>query len=73
MHDEPIADANENPLAHQWLQARDPAADRTKHLLLASIDGRRNVVELESLARELGLAPDVLEQLRDDGMIDLSS
>lgn len=56
--------------AHQWLEARDPSSDRIKRVLLGSIDGHRNVIELESFARAIGLAPDALDSLRREGMID---
>ena len=60
------------PLAHQWLQARHANGDPLKRALLCSIDGHRNVIELESFARAMGLEADVLERLRGEGLIDLS-
>jgi hypothetical protein len=55
----------------QSLQRRDCTIDRIQRALLASDDGHRNVIELESFARALGLAPEALEQLRRQGLIDM--
>ena len=46
-------------------------SDQVRRALLASIDGHRNVIELESLARAMGLDSDALEHLRREGLIDL--
>jgi hypothetical protein len=43
-----------------------------RRTLLAKVDGRRNLIELESFARALGLAPSALEELRRRGLIHLS-
>ena len=59
------------PHASQWLDAHPGASDRVKRALLSNIDGHRNVIELESFARAMGLAPDALERLRGEGLIDL--
>ena len=53
-----------------WLDAHDHRLDRVRHALLSTIDGRRNIVELESVARAMGLAPATFEQLRRQGLID---
>lgn len=58
------------PKARQWLEARDASGDRVKRALLSSIDGHRNVIELESFARAMGLDAGALDRLRLDGMID---
>ena len=60
------------PMAVQWLE-RDVSSDRVKRALLSSIDGHRNVIELESVARALGLEADALDRLRREGLIDLSA
>ena len=60
------------PMALQWLEACEAKPDRVKRALLSSIDGHRNVIELESFARAMGLEPDALERLRGEGLIDLS-
>ena len=60
------------PLATQWLHAQRGQGERVKRALLSSVDGHRNVIELESFARAMGLAPDALERLRHEGLIDLS-
>ena len=58
------------PKAHRWLDSREASADRVKRALLSSIDGHRNVIELESFARAMGLDPDALDRLRVEGLID---
>jgi hypothetical protein len=55
--------------ASRWLATRDANIDRLERALLANVDGHRNVIELESFARAIGLAPDVLERLRVQGLI----
>ncbi len=57
-------------VARQWLAARDTRLDRVQQALLSTIDGHRNIVELESVARAMGLAPATFEQLRRQGLID---
>jgi hypothetical protein len=58
-------------MAHQWLEARDANSDSVKRALLSSVDGHRNVIELERFARAMGREPDALERLRGEGLIDL--
>lgn len=58
-------------MAIRWLE-RDGSTERVKRALLSSIDGHRNVIELESVARALGMQADALERLRREGLIDLS-
>jgi hypothetical protein len=60
------------PKARQWLDTREASGERVKRALLGSIDGRRNVIELESFARAMGLDPDALDRLRVEGLIDLA-
>ncbi len=61
------------PLALQWLHTGgDARSERVKRALLSNIDGHRNVIELESFARAMGLRPDALEQLRIEGLIRLT-
>ena len=60
------------PKAGQWLDTREARGDRVKRALLSGIDGRRNVIQLESFARAMGLDPDALDRLRTEGLIDLS-
>lgn len=57
-------------VALQWLEASDTKRDRVQRALLATIDGHRNIVELESVARAMGLAPATFERLRRQGLID---
>lgn len=57
-------------VARQWLAARDTRLDWVQQALLATIDGHRNIVELESVARAMGRAPATFEQLRRQGLID---
>lgn len=61
------------PMAFQWLEVSAAKSDRVKRALLSSIDGHRNVIELESFARAMGLEPDALERLRGEGFIDLAN
>ncbi len=58
-------------IALQWLRARESKGERIKRALLSNIDGHRNVIELESFARAMGLGSDALERLREEGLIDL--
>lgn len=58
-------------IAIQWLASRDATTNRVKSVLLSHVDGHRNVIELESFARAMGLDPDAIEQLRQEGLIDL--
>ena len=60
------------PKAGQWLDTREARGDRVKRALLSGVDGRRNVIQLESFARAMGLEPDALDRLRTEGLIDLS-
>ena len=57
------------PLATRWLQYRDSRLNKAEYALLQAIDGRRNVIELESVARALGLRPGALDLLRRAGLI----
>jgi len=59
--------------AAKWIESSDARSDRLTRALLANIDGHRNVIELESLARAIGLEPDALERLRRRGLIQLSA
>jgi hypothetical protein len=58
--------------ALQWLRVRDAQNDRVRCALLTNIDGHRNVIELGSFARAMGLGFDALERLRREGYIDLA-
>ena len=68
----PLPTPSRTPMAVRWLQT-DVASDRVKRALLSSVDGHRNVIELESVARALGLEADALERLRKEGLIELSA
>jgi hypothetical protein len=59
-------------VARQWLQRPDARIDRVHQALLSTIDGHRNVIELESVARAMGLDPDALDRLRQQGFIELA-
>lgn len=59
-------------VARQWLQQPDARIDRIHQALLSTIDGHRNVIELESVARAMGLNSDALERLRQQGFIELA-
>jgi len=68
----PLPIPTQTPKALQWLKVRDAQNDRVRCALLTNIDGHRNVIELESLARAMGLEPDALERLHREGFIDLA-
>ena len=70
---EALPTPTKTPMAFQWLEASVAKSDRVKRALLSSIDGHRNVIELESFARAMGLEPDALERLRGEGFIDLAN
>ena len=69
---ESLPTPHRTPKAHQWLATREVGSDRVKRALLGSVDGHRNVIELESFARAMGLDPDALDRLRMEGLIDLA-
>ena len=56
--------------ARRLLTRSDVPLDRLERALLATIDGRRNVIELESIARAMGLGSSALESLRSRGLIE---
>jgi hypothetical protein len=58
--------------ARQWLHRPDARIDRIHRALLSTIDGHRTVVELESVARAMRLAPGALEHLREQGFIEMA-
>jgi hypothetical protein len=60
----------QTPIAGQWLHDIDAKSELVWSVLLSTIDGHRNIVELESVARALGLHPEALENLRQRGLID---
>ena len=60
----------QTPTARQWLTNTDAKSDLVWSALLSTIDGHRNIVELESVARALGLEAGALERLRQRGLID---
>ena len=60
-------------MARLWLDSGASKADCIKRVLLSNIDGHRNVIELESFARAMGLGDNAIERLRLEGLIDLSS
>ena len=68
---EPLPTPTRTPKAHLWLDSFEASGDRVKRALLGSIDGHRNVIELESFARAMGLDPDALDRLRVEGLVDL--
>jgi len=60
-------------VARQWLQSPDTRNDPVRRAFLSTIDGHRNVVELESVARAMGLDAGVLDDLRQQGLIELTA
>lgn len=57
------------PAARLSLSGADVGLNPVERALLAVIDGRRNMVELESVARALHLGPDALAHLQARGLI----
>ena len=68
----PLPVPTQTPKALRLLQVSDVESDHVRRALLAKIDGHRNVVELESFARAMGLDSDALERMRREGLIDLA-
>ena len=62
----------QTPKALRWLEVRHAENDRVRCALLSNVDGHRNLIELESFARAMGLEADALERLRREGFIDLA-
>jgi len=56
--------------AGSYLARESPTIDGIRRALLSTVDGHRSVVELESVARAMGLGPSALEQLRMEGLIE---
>ena len=68
----PLPAPTQTTIARRWLQHPDARIDRIQRALLSTVDGHRNVVELESVARAMGLEPDALDRLRQQGFIELA-
>lgn len=64
-----ISSPIQTPIARQWLEHPDATLDRVHLALLTTVNGHRSVVELESVARAMGLDPDVLHRLRRGGFV----
>ena len=60
-------------IARQWMHHPDARIDRIQQALLSTVDGHRNVIELESVARAMRLAPGALEHLRAQGFIEITA
>lgn len=58
------------PMASQWLTEPSAPLDIPHRVLLATVDGRRHIVELESVARALGLRTGALHRLRAQGLVE---
>ena len=56
-------------IALEWISMKDERLNLRQRVLLGAIDGHRNVIELESVARALGLRADAMEVLRQAGLI----
>jgi len=69
----PLPTPTQTAVARQWLEARDSRLDRVERAFLATVDGRRNIVELESVARAMGLAPATFEHLHRQGLVDFQA
>jgi hypothetical protein len=60
-------------VARAWLESPDTRNDPVRRALLSTIDGHRNVIELESVARAMGLDAAALDDLRQQGLIELTA
>ena len=61
-------------VAREWHESPDMRNDPVRRApLLSMIDGHRNVIELESVARAMGLDAGALEELRQRGLIELTA
>jgi hypothetical protein len=59
--------------ARHCLRWDDPELDRVHQALLATIDGQRNVIQLESVAKAMGLPDRTLAELRAQGLVNWES
>jgi hypothetical protein len=55
--------------ARDCLQWDDPELDHVHQALLSTIDGQRNVIQLESVAKAMGLPDRTLAELRSQGLV----
>ena len=60
-------------IARRWLEREFPQLDRTQRALLSTIDGHRNVIQLEGVARAMRLPDRTLEEMRKRGLVVWSS
>ena len=51
------------------LDATEPELDHVHRALLSTVDGQRNVIELESVAKAMGLPDWTLTELRAQGWL----
>ena len=56
-------------VARRWLDREVPQLDRTQQALLSTVDGHRNVIQLESVARAMRLPDRTLEEMRERGLL----
>jgi len=56
--------------ARRCLEWEHSDIDRIHRALLSTVDGRRNVIQLESVAKAMGLPEQTLDQLREQGWVD---
>ncbi len=59
--------------ARHRLRWDDPELDRVHLALLSTIDGQRNVIQLESVAKAMGLPDRTLTELRAQGLVNWES
>jgi hypothetical protein len=55
--------------ARHFLAWEVPEVDRVHRALLSTVDGHRNVIELESVAKAMGLPETTLSDLRAQGLL----
>ena len=59
--------------ARYCLQWDDPELDHVHQALLSTIDGHRNVIQLDSVAKAMGLPDCTLADLRSQGLVNWES
>ena len=55
--------------ARHFLEWEHSAVDRVRRAWLSTVDGRRNVIELESVAKAMGLPESTLGDMRAQGLV----
>lgn len=70
---EMLSTPTRTPIAGPWMARQDTQLGEIQRALLSTVDGHRNIIELESVARAMGLEPSALERFRHQGLIEFST